>query len=74
MTLDKLEKGDNLKVLAINGGIGVRQHLNKLGIHIGDTIKVIQFAPFHGPLVIKIHGSEVALGRGVASKIEVEKI
>jgi len=74
MTLDNLKKGEELKVLEIQGGIGVRQHLNKLGIHVGDTIKIIQFAPFQGPLVIEIHGTEVALGRGVASKIEVAKI
>ncbi len=74
MTLDRLNKNDKVKVLNILGGIGVRNHLNRLGIHIGDTLKIIQSAPFRGPLIVEVHGTEVALGRGVALKIEVERI
>ena len=74
MILNNFKKNDKIKVLNIRGGIGVRQHLNKLGIHAGDTLKIIHYAPFHGPMVVEVHGIEVALGRGVALKIEVEKI
>jgi ferrous iron transport protein A len=56
----------------IDGGARVRTHLNTLGIHIGDWITVVERAPFRGPVLVEIHGSRVALGRGVASKVRVD--
>jgi len=74
MTLSSLKSGERVKVVNILGGRGVRQHLNKLGIHIGDTLVIIHCIPFRGPIVVEIHGIKVALGRGISLKIEVEKI
>jgi len=56
----------------IDGGMGVRGHLNTLGIHVGDWITVVERAPFRGPVLVEINGSRVALGRGVASKVRVD--
>ena len=58
----------------IEGGQGIRSHLNTLGIHVGDVLEVVDRAPFRGPVLIQLHGSRVALGRGVAAKILLEEL
>jgi ferrous iron transport protein A len=58
--------------MMIDGGHRVRAHLNTLGIHIGDWLTVVERAPFRGPVLVEINGTRLALGRGVAAKIQVE--
>ena len=72
MTLDIVDTRRQARVVQINGGEGVRSHLTTLGIHIGDWLEVVERAPFRGPVLVQIHGSRVALGRGVARKVMVD--
>jgi ferrous iron transport protein A len=72
MTLEHVELREQARVIDIEGGHGVRSHLNTLGIHVGDQIVVVERAPFRGPVLVEIHGSRVALGRGVARKVKVD--
>ena len=71
-TLDTVEVLRPLRVVFIEGGHGVRSHLNTLGIHIGDWVKVVERAPFRGPVLVQVNGTRLALGRGVASRVRVE--
>ena len=71
-TLATLKGGDKALILEVNGGRGVRQRLGNLGIHIGDTVNVVRSAHFKGPVLIEVNGVEVAIGQGMARKIEVE--
>lgn len=73
-TLRDIEEGKKAKVLLIGGGMSVRQHLSTIGIHVEDTVLVKRRAVWGGPILLEVHGSEVALGRGVASKIQVEEV
>jgi ferrous iron transport protein A len=72
MTLDTVGVKRQARVILIEGGHNVRSYLNTLGIHIGDWLTVVQRAPFRGPVLVEIHGTRVALGRGVARKIQVD--
>lgn len=72
MTLDTVGVKRQARVIMIDGGQKVRSYLNTLGIHIGDWLTVVQRAPFRGPVLVEIHGTRVALGRGVARKIQVD--
>jgi len=72
MTLDTVGVQRHARVILIDGGQKVRSYLNTLGIHIGDWLKVVQRAPFRGPVLVEIHGTRVALGRGIAKKIRVD--
>jgi ferrous iron transport protein A len=72
MALDSVGVRRQVRVIAIEGGHGVRSHLNTLGIHIGDWLTVVERAPFRGPVLVQINGSRVALGRGIAAKVQVE--
>jgi ferrous iron transport protein A len=72
VALDQVELRHDAQVMVIDGGRGVRSHLNTLGIHIGDWLRVMERAPFRGPVLVEIHGTRVALGRGIAGKVMVE--
>lgn len=71
--LDQIYENSRARVVDIRGGPGVRQRLSQMGIHPGDVITILRFGPLRGPILIEIHGSQVALGRGIASKIIVEE-
>lgn len=71
MTLDRVERDLSVKVRSIEGGWGTRHRLNRLGIHPGDEIRVKRGGVMGGPILVQIHGMEVALGRGMAQKVVV---
>lgn len=73
-TLADAPEGRMVKVINILGGWGVRQRLSQLGIYPGDIIKVVRAGAFRGPIYIDVNGNGVAIGRGVASSIEVEEV
>jgi len=71
-TLVDVDLDREATVTGLDGGMGVRTHLNTLGIHVGDAVRVVERAPFRGPVLVEVHGTRVALGRGVAKKVKVE--
>jgi ferrous iron transport protein A len=73
-TLNEIEEGKKARVLEVLGGMGMRQHLSTLGIHAEDIVLVKRSSAWGGPILIEVHGSEVAVGRGVASKVQVEEL
>jgi ferrous iron transport protein A len=73
-TLNQIYENRKAKVVDIQGGAGIRQRLSQMGIHPGDIITMLRYGPLHGPILIEIHGRQVALGRGIASKIIVEEM
>lgn len=74
MTLDQLHQGDEARVVSIRAGHGVQRRLSHLGIHPGDTVRMSGRGAFRGPLLVQIHGSRVALGRGIARHVLVEPL
>ncbi len=72
--LDLIEGNKRAKVIDIQGGWGVKRRLSQIGIHPGDVITVVRYGPLGGPMVIEVHGFQLALGRGVASQILVEEM
>ena len=74
ITLDRSKENQKVKVVNISGGWGIRQRLGCLGIHPGDMLTIMNSAIMQGPILVKIHGNQVALGRGIARKILVEAI
>lgn len=71
-TLERVRDGASAVVRDIHGGRVLRQRLARLGVHPGDTVRVVRTGYFGGPVLIEIHGAEVAIGRGMAQKIETE--
>ena len=74
LTLDRIRENQEVKVVRILGGWGIRQRLNQMGIHPGDTVLVKRSAIMGGPILIRVHGADVALGRGMTRKVIVQEI
>ena len=73
MVLLNVKKGDWVRILRLEGGAGLEDKLTQHGIYPGDCVRVLREAPMGGPLLVDVHGREIALGRGVAKKIFVDE-
>jgi ferrous iron transport protein A len=71
-SLDRLKENHKARVVDIQGGWGIRGRLGQMGIHPGDLLVVRRCGALGGPLMIEVHGFQVALGRGIARRILVE--
>lgn len=71
MPLAMVAPGETVRFVSIEGGHFLKKRLADLGLNAGEEIFVIQ-ADCHGPMILEIRDSRLALGRGVAHKILVE--
>jgi ferrous iron transport protein A len=74
LTLAELPEGQPAKVVRIEGGAGCVQRLNGLGIREGIAVKKIRGLFTHGPIIVRAGRTEIALGRGMASRVIVKAI
>jgi ferrous iron transport protein A len=72
-TLVQIPTDKIVEIVEISGGKGSRKILAQLGIGIGSRIILKKNAPFSGPLLVENHGTTIAIGRGLASRIMVEE-
>ena len=74
MPLTMATPGADVRLVAIRGGQRIRQRLADLGLTPGTTLRVVQ-ADAWGPLIVALKDdARLALGRGMAHKIEVEPL
>lgn len=79
--LTALKDGEAAVLTSIKAGYGIGRgggwrfgmRLMDLGLTPGTRVKVVKSAPFHGPIEILVRGSRLALGRGMAERILVER-
>lgn len=57
----------------IVGGRGVVRKLMELGMVPGTLVEVI-YNHVRGPVIVRVRGMEMAVGRGAASKILVDEV
>jgi Fe2+ transport system protein FeoA len=62
--------GERLTLVEITAKNGLRHRLTELGLTPGVEFQVLQSQG--GPLLLAIHNSRLALGRGMAQKILVK--
>ncbi len=74
MNLLGAPKGKMVRITKYSGGKGVSFKLRQLGLCPGRVVKVLRYAPMDGPILVDVEGRSVALGRGIASRVKVEKI
>lgn len=67
-----LKVGEKGIVVRIAGGHGACKRLNELGLVPGTKVEVVNKIA-SGPVMIRVKGSKLALGRGLANKVEVIK-
>jgi len=71
MSLIDLKDHQEAVVVDIAGGLSARKRLENMGVRIGQYVTKI--SGVSGPVVIKMGNSQIAIGRGIASKIVVRK-
>lgn len=65
-----LKQGDAGKVKLISAGRCATVRLYEMGLNIGASLKVVKNDV--GPVIVSLGGNKVAVGRGLAEKIELE--
>ncbi|MRJ06706.1 MAG: ferrous iron transport protein A [Epsilonproteobacteria bacterium] len=74
MKLSQLKQGDIFKVTGfLTDCSHFRRRMESLGIGKG-TIGQVVVKSFWGPLEVDFNGRKLALGKGIAKKIEVKKL
>ena len=71
MPLSMVREGDEVKIHWVVCGRGLRARLCDLGLYEGTRIKVVKNDVF-GPVILKVKGSKIVIGRGQAQKIMAE--
>lgn len=70
--LASMRPGEHGRVVRIDGGCGVTQRLDGMGIRPGAGISVLAKLYLRGPVTVAVGRSHVAVGFGMAKKILVE--
>ncbi len=71
MTLSIIDPGEEVTLIDIDGGRGLRSKLYSMGLVPGITLKILS-RNGSGPVMIAVKDSRLAIGRGMAEKIIVE--
>ncbi|MFA5250169.1 MAG: FeoA family protein [Parachlamydiales bacterium] len=71
--LFEFRAGNRVKISCISCGQTFKRRLMELGLFDGAEVEIIK-NDNHGPLIIGIFNSKIALGRGEAAKILGQRI
>ena len=71
MPLAMAQIGQVVRLLSVRAGDGLRKRLAEMGLVPGVELEVLQNAS-RGPFIIRVRGSRMVLGHGMAQKIIVE--
>lgn len=71
MTLRQMQIGQSGIVFQIQGGRGLINRLNALGIRPGQRVTKVGSTFMRGPVTIQVGTAQVAIGFGMANKIIV---
>jgi DtxR family Mn-dependent transcriptional regulator len=70
--LSNLRTGDEAIVAFVRAGNGACKRLVDMGLTQGTRVRVVNVAPFKGPVEIAVRDTTLALGRSLASSVFVE--
>jgi len=73
VNLGAVPAGESVRIRALQGGHTFVSRLACLGFTPGARLRVIQNSG-HGPVLVALRDTRVALGRGEASRILVERL
>lgn len=73
MPLAMAQPGEVVKLVALRGGQRLRRRLADLGLTLDMPVQLVQ-GNGHGPLIIAVKDTRLAIGRGMAHHIMVEPL
>ena len=71
MSLTHVSKGSKVVLSSISNGHGLRKRLQDMGLTPGVEFRIITKSQ-GGPVIVEVRGARLALGRGIAERIDVE--
>ncbi|MHC5035358.1 MAG: FeoA family protein [Planctomycetota bacterium] len=71
-TLEKLAAGRTGRVVGFAGGHGMMRKLDAMGLRPGKTVRKISSQFMAGPVIVMMDGRQMAMGRGIARRVQVE--
>lgn len=74
MNLFEIKEKTTVQITAMDLENREVMKLSQLGLRVGSQIVVERFAPLGGPVLVMVELREIALGKKLASRIQVEKI
>ncbi len=74
LTLNTITPGEKVKIIGIAGGWTGHERLTGLGFRPGLIVEMVAVHPFKGPMVVRMDNTQIAIGRGLARKVIVERV
>ena len=72
INLRQMYPGQSGRVMQVDGGTGLVNRLNALGIRPGKKITKVSSMLMRGPVTVQLGSTRLAIGFGMASKILIE--
>jgi ferrous iron transport protein A len=73
MSLYDLTVGTEARIVELRGGHGFQSRLRALGLSEGQVVRKLSKVGWGGPVIVIVNRAQVALGRGMARRIMVER-
>ena len=70
--LSNLKPDEEGKVAFIRGGRQSTRRIQDMGLTPGTYLKMLNAAPFNGPVEVEVRGTSLALGRNLAGQVYIE--
>ena len=70
--LERLPAGRSAVVVALRGGRGMMGKLETMGLRPGKRVQKLSAQFMAGPVTIVVDGRQLAMGRGIARRVQVE--
>jgi len=70
-SLTELRPGEWARIIAVEGGRGLRQKLLLRGLFEGSVVRIVSS---QGPVTVEVNRNMVSIGRGMARRIRVRRI
>ena len=73
LSIGELRVGEKAVIRGVLGGMGIVRRLEALGLRSGKSLTKVSSQFLGGPVTVVVDGRCVALGRGIAAKVMVER-
>jgi ferrous iron transport protein A len=70
--LTRMQQNETGKIIEVQGGYGLTNRLEAMGIRVGVTITKKSDQFMRGPIIAQVGNTQVAIGFGMARKILVD--
>ena len=70
-TLDRVPRGESVRVVAVDGADAIARRLDDLGLREGVEVAVLRQAPLGDPTVYELHGYQLCLRQSESGRVRV---